>query len=87
MHGLLQFGASRQDQVLKLLMDGKSEKEIAACLGLSPHTVHVYVKALYREHAVGSRPELMAKFFHAAIALISATRDLADTVGHPRAAG
>jgi DNA-binding NarL/FixJ family response regulator len=34
------------------------EKQIAAELGISQHTVHVYVKQLYRKFGVSSRPEL-----------------------------
>lgn len=43
------------------LLAGRSEKEIAADLSLSPHTVHDYVKSLYRRFGVQSRAELMAK--------------------------
>jgi DNA-binding NarL/FixJ family response regulator len=50
----------RMRDTLDALMTGASEKEIAARLGVSPHTVHQYVKALYRRFEVTSRPELMA---------------------------
>jgi len=50
----------RQVQVLNALLGGESEKEIAFRLGISPNTVHVYVKALYRRHNVSSRAELMS---------------------------
>lgn len=53
----------RQSQTLKLLLQGKSEKEVASTLGLSPHTIHVYVKALYRHWGVGSRAELLSRVF------------------------
>lgn len=46
---------------LDWLLKGASEKEIAAELGLSTHTVHQYVKALYRVFGVTSRPQLMAR--------------------------
>ena len=39
-----------------------SWKQIAAHLGVSKHTVHVYVKALYRKYNVSSRGELLAKW-------------------------
>jgi len=52
----------RTRQTLELLLAGDSEKEIAARLRLSPHTVHVYVKSLYRRFDVCSRGELCAKF-------------------------
>jgi DNA-binding NarL/FixJ family response regulator len=50
----------RLQQILAYLLDGKSEKEIACALGLSPHTVHVYVKTLYQRYEVNSRGELMS---------------------------
>jgi len=52
----------RTRQTLELLLAGDSEKEIAGRLRLSPHTVHVYVKSLYRRFDVCSRGELCAKF-------------------------
>lgn len=51
----------RQRQVLALLQRGLAEKQIAAELDVSPHTVHDYVKALYRAHSVSSRAELLVK--------------------------
>ena len=50
--------APRQRQVLDALLEGDGEKQIAARLGLSRHTVHDHVKALYRRFDVGSRGEL-----------------------------
>jgi len=52
-----------QKRVLKLLADGLAEKEIAAQLHLSPHTVHNHVRAIYQIFEVHSRPELLAKVF------------------------
>ena len=52
----------RVRQTLDRLLAGDSEKEIAANLRLSPHTVHVYVKTLYRRFGVCSRGELLARF-------------------------
>ncbi len=51
----------RERQVLELLLGGDSEKLIARRLGLSPHTVHDYVKAVYRAFGVHSRSELCAR--------------------------
>ncbi|MDP9174702.1 MAG: helix-turn-helix transcriptional regulator [Planctomycetota bacterium] len=50
----------RLQRVLRHLLTGESEKEIATGLGLSRHTVHEYVRALYRQFGVTSRGELMA---------------------------
>jgi len=48
--------------VLRRLLAGDAEKQAAQKLGLSPHTVHEYTKALYRRFGVNSRGELLAKF-------------------------
>lgn len=53
--------STRQRQVLELLRRGLGEKQVAAELSVSPHTVHDYVKALYRAYRVASRGELLAK--------------------------
>lgn len=50
----------RQRQVLTCLVRGDSEKQAARELGLSPQTVHDYVKALYGRVGVHSRGELLA---------------------------
>jgi len=47
-------------ETLALLLQGHSEKQVARALGLSVHTVHVYVKSLYRRYDVSSRAELLA---------------------------
>lgn len=49
-----------QRQVLRLLVQGASEKEAAASLHLSYHTVHSHVKLIYRQLGVSSRGELVA---------------------------
>jgi DNA-binding CsgD family transcriptional regulator len=50
----------RLRQTLVCLVEGDSEKQAAARLGLSPTTVHEYVTALYRRFGVRSRGELLA---------------------------
>jgi DNA-binding CsgD family transcriptional regulator len=52
--------APRLRQTLAALVRGSSEKQIAAELSLSPHTVHDYVKALHKHFGVSSRGELLA---------------------------
>jgi DNA-binding CsgD family transcriptional regulator len=52
----------RLRQTLEALLDGDSEKEAAIRMGLSVHTVHEYVTALYRQFSVSSRAELFARF-------------------------
>jgi DNA-binding CsgD family transcriptional regulator len=51
----------RQREVLELLHRGASEKEVAATLEISLHTVHDHVKALHRAYGVRSRGELLAR--------------------------
>jgi DNA-binding NarL/FixJ family response regulator len=58
-----QLGLSaRMRQTLEGLLAGEAEKQIAYRLRLSRHTVHVYVKGLYRHFGVSSRGELLARF-------------------------
>jgi DNA-binding CsgD family transcriptional regulator len=49
-----------QRRVLALLLTGKSEKEIAHDLSLTPGTTHQYVVELFRKFMVNSRAGLMA---------------------------
>jgi len=51
----------RERQTLAELLTGAKEKEIAQRMGVSPHTAHQYVKAVYRRYAVASRMELVVK--------------------------
>jgi len=50
----------RLRQTLACLLEGDSEKQVAARLGLSTATTHQYVTALYRHFNVGSRAQLLA---------------------------
>ena len=52
----------RQMQVLRELLFGASEKQVAYRLGLSRHTVHEHVKQIYKRMTVCSRGELLARF-------------------------
>lgn len=49
----------RLKEVLTGLLEGDTEKQLAARLGLSRHTVHEYVIALYRRFGVRSRADLV----------------------------
>jgi DNA-binding CsgD family transcriptional regulator len=53
--------APRERQTLDHLLLGASEKETAYAMGLSIHTVHVYVKNIYKRYDVHSRGELLSK--------------------------
>ena len=50
----------RLRQTLACLLQGDSEKQLAARLGLSPATIHQYVTALYRHFGATSRAQLLA---------------------------
>lgn len=52
----------RLRKVMKHLLEGDAEKQVAAKLSLSRHTVHEYVKMLYQELGVSSRAELLSQF-------------------------
>lgn len=52
----------RERETLDMLRGGSSEKVIARAMGLSVHTVHGYVKSLYRKLGVNSRAELLARY-------------------------
>jgi len=56
-HGL----SPRMRQVLALLVEGQSEKQVADSLKISPHTVHDYVKMLHRRLGVSNRAELLVR--------------------------
>ena len=54
--------APRLQPVLRYLLQGHAEKEVAAKLKLSPHTVHRYTQLIYRALGCNSRGELLAKY-------------------------
>jgi DNA-binding CsgD family transcriptional regulator len=60
--GLLPKMSRRKSQTLKCLLRGLSEKQIALELGISRHTIHVYVKELHKQFGVASRGELLARW-------------------------
>jgi len=52
----------RQQEILMLLLRGKSRKSIAASLGLSEHTVVDYMQQIYQKVNVRSQGELLSRF-------------------------
>jgi DNA-binding CsgD family transcriptional regulator len=54
--------APRQRVTMNLLLQGETRTQIAAHLGISPHTAQGYIKAVLRHFGVHSRPELLARF-------------------------
>ena len=52
----------RTRQVLRCLLEGDADKQIATRLGLSRHTVNEYAKVVFRHFGVRSRAELLARW-------------------------
>lgn len=50
-----------QIRVLRWMLQGKGEDEIAEILDKSPHTIHTHVKAIFERLSVHSRSELLVK--------------------------
>jgi DNA-binding CsgD family transcriptional regulator len=53
---------TKRRQVLHLLLEGRSKKEIASAVGRSQPTVHEHVEHLYRHFGVNSKAKLAAYF-------------------------
>ena len=54
--------APRLQPVMRYLLQGDAEKEVAAKLKLSRHTVHRYTQTIYQQLEVHTRAELLAKY-------------------------
>ena len=54
--------SERERQVLDLLSHGHPEKQIADKLGISPHTVHTYIRRIYEKLQVHSHAQAVAKY-------------------------
>jgi DNA-binding CsgD family transcriptional regulator len=52
----------RVRQMLRCLLEGDSDKQAAARLGLGRHTVNQYTKVIFAHFRVGSRAELLARW-------------------------
>lgn len=53
----------RQKQIVQLILQAKQQKEIAAALKLSKHTVHAYMGQIFHQLEVTDRTELMLMLF------------------------
>ena len=54
--------APRVREVLRCLLEGDSDKQVAARLGISKYTVNQYVKVIFTHFGVTTRPELLARW-------------------------
>ena len=54
--------APRAREVLACLLEGDADKQVAARLGLTRHTVNQYTKGIFRHFGVTSRPALLARW-------------------------
>ena len=52
----------RARAVLRCLLEGDADKQIAARLGISRLTVNVHTKVIYKHFGVSSRAELLARW-------------------------
>jgi DNA-binding CsgD family transcriptional regulator len=52
----------RARQVLRCLLEGDADKQVAHRLSVSPHTVNQYTKVIFRHFNVASRGELLARW-------------------------
>jgi DNA-binding CsgD family transcriptional regulator len=55
----------RQEQILELVAEGCSDKEIARRLGMSVRTVGTHLSRLYERHQVHSRSAIVAMWLRA----------------------
>jgi len=55
---------NRELDVVKLLLDGRSNEQIASELHVSIHTIKSHALAIFRKLEVHSRAELLSKFVH-----------------------
>jgi DNA-binding CsgD family transcriptional regulator len=52
--------SNRQEEIIKLLLEGKSNRDIAEALYIAPHTVKNHIYTLYQKLHVKSRYELVS---------------------------
>lgn len=58
-HAILAELAPHHRPVLNLLLEGKTERQIAAELRRNPHTLHDHIRVIYNQYHVSSRIDLL----------------------------
>ncbi len=75
---------NREKDVIKLLLEGKSNREIAECLSISVHTVKAHLEHIYEKNGINSHEKGEHKRTNARINLIiklaKTNRDLFDKI-------
>jgi DNA-binding NarL/FixJ family response regulator len=61
--------SSREFDVLQGIFDGDKELAIAMALGISPHTVHAYIRRIYTKLDVHGHSELILRIFETYLSL------------------
>jgi DNA-binding CsgD family transcriptional regulator len=56
------YFTARQKEIVALVASGLSDKQIAACLGVSPRTVRTHLERLFHAHALHSRSAAVAEW-------------------------
>ena len=74
--------SDREQEVVKLLLEGKSNKLIASALGVSDRTVEFHLKNIYAKYQVGSRMELVLKLGQSTGAGKGESAENRDSLGH-----
>lgn len=70
--------SDREQEVVRLLLEGKSNKMIAAALHITERTVEFHLKNIYTKLGVGSRVELILKLRQSTVASAEAVPDNRD---------
>lgn len=74
--------SNREQDVVKLLLEGKSNKLIASALGISDRTVEFHLKNIYAKFQVSSRTELILKLGQSTGAGKGEVAENKDSPGH-----
>jgi DNA-binding CsgD family transcriptional regulator len=74
--------SDREQEVVNLLLEGKSNKLIASALGISERTVEFHLKNIYAKYQVSSRMELVLKLGQSTGAGKREIAETSDKLGH-----